>query len=94
MIENISDIIYFFGKPIKKDIKDAHIEIQTRIISASVAQKCLTTQLKKIGTSRKKSCVDKKFRLQIDKNDELACWVIIYRQAYKDRMRERVKYIA
>ena len=32
-----------------------------------------------------------KFRLQIDANDELACWEIICRQPYKDRVSESVK---
>ena len=31
--------------------------------------------------------------MQIDENDELACWAIICRQPYKDRMGESVKYI-
>ena len=31
--------------------------------------------------------------MQIDENDELACWAIICRQPYKDRMGEGVKYI-
>ena len=33
----------------------------------------------------------KQFRLQIDANDELACWAIICRQPYKDRVRGSVK---
>ena len=34
-----------------------------------------------------------KFRLQIDVNDELACWRAICRKPYKDRLQENVKKI-
>ena len=48
---------------------------------------------KTLGTLRKKLCIHNKLKLQIDKNDELACWAIICRQPYKDRMGEGVKDI-
>ena len=52
----------------------------------------MTTQITKvIGTSRKTLYKYNKFRLQIDANDELACWAIICRQPYKDRVGESVK---
>ena len=52
----------------------------------------MTTQITKfIETSRKKLYKYNKFRLQIDANDEIACWEIIYRQPYKDRVDESVK---
>ena len=35
----------------------------------------------------------KKFIFQIDENDEHACWEIICRQPYRDRMREVIKDI-
>ena len=35
----------------------------------------------------------RKFQLQIDVNDELACWRAICRQPYKDRLGENVKKI-
>ena len=34
---------------------------------------------KTLETSRNKLCIHNKLKLQIDKNDELACWVIICR---------------
>ena len=48
---------------------------------------------KQIGTSRKTLYIHNKFRFQIDENDELACWTIICRQHYIDRMREGIKDI-
>ena len=46
---------------------------------------------KTLGTLRKKLCIHNKLKLQIDKNDELSCWVIICRYDYKAIMRSRVK---
>ena len=48
---------------------------------------------KVIGTSQKTSYKYNKFQLQIYANDELACWAIICRQPYKDRVGESVKAI-
>ena len=31
-----------------------------------------------------------KFRVKIDENDEAACWALICREAYKDRMEEGI----
>ena len=39
-----------------------------------------------LGTSRKTFHKHQKFWLQIDVNDELACWRDICRQPYKDRL--------
>ena len=44
-----------------------------------------------MGTSRKTLYKHTKFRLQIDANDELACWTIISRQPYKDKLAENIK---
>jgi hypothetical protein len=49
---------------------------------------------KTMGTSRKTLHKHRKFRLQIDANDELACWTVISRQPYKDRLAENVKELA
>ena len=49
---------------------------------------------KSMGTSRKTLYKHRKFRLQIDANDELACWTVISRQPYKDRLAENVKELA
>jgi hypothetical protein len=47
---------------------------------------------KTMGTSRKTLHKHRKFRLQIDV--ELACWTMISRQPYKDRLAENVKELA
>jgi hypothetical protein len=49
---------------------------------------------KTMGTSIKILYKYTKFRLQIDANDELACWTMISRQPYKDRLAENVKQLA
>jgi hypothetical protein len=47
-----------------------------------------------MGTSRKTLHKHIKFRLQIDANDELACWIVISRQPYKHRLVENIKELA
>ena len=92
VFENISNAIKMIGKSRKKDTSAARRIIQTTIISSSTRKYHLTTQIAKvIGTSRKTLYKYNKFRLQIDANDELACWAIICRQPYKDRLGESVK---
>ena len=49
---------------------------------------------KVMGTSRKTLYKHRKYRLQIDANDELACCTMISRQPYKDRLAENVKELA
>jgi hypothetical protein len=49
---------------------------------------------KTLGTSRKTLHKNRKFRFQIDVNDKLACWTMISRQPYKDRLAENVKELA
>ena len=94
VIENIGDAIKKFGKSRKKDTSATHRSIQTAIVSASARQKRLTTQLAQVvGNSRKTLYKHRKFRMQIDENDELACREIICREPYKDKMGECVKYI-
>jgi hypothetical protein len=46
---------------------------------------------KVMGMSIKPLYKHEKLRLQIDANDELACWTIISRQPYKDRLAKNVK---
>ena len=87
VIENIGDAIKKIQKSRKKDTSAACRAIQTTTVSASTRQKRLTTRLAQaIGTSRKTLYKHSKFRMQIDEDDELACWAIICRQPYKDRM--------
>ena len=94
VIENIGDAIKKFGKSKKKDTSAARRAIQTAIVATSTSQKRLTTQLAQaIGISRKTLYKHNKFKMKIDENYELACWAIICRQLYKDRMGEGVKDI-
>ena len=80
VFENITDAIKAFGRSRRKDTSIAGRAVRTTIISASTRHKCLMTQLeKKIGTLRKTLYKHNKFCLQIDENDELACWEIICR---------------
>ena len=91
-VQNIADALKTIGKSKKKDTSAARRIIQTTIISSSTRQKHFKTQIAKVtGTSRKTLYKYKKFRLQIDENDEIACWEIICRQPYKDRVGESVK---
>jgi hypothetical protein len=46
---------------------------------------------KLLGTTPKTLHKHKKFRVQLDVNDELACWAIICRHPYKDRLLEGVR---
>ena len=90
--ENIAGAIKSIGKSRKRDTSAARRIIQTAIISSSTRKARLTTRIARvIGTSRKTLYKYNKFRLRIDENDELACWAIICRQPYKDRLGENVK---
>ena len=92
VFENIVDAIKNIGKSRKKDTSVARRIIQTTIISSSTRKAHLTTRIARvIGTSCKTLYKYNKFRLRIDENDELACWAIICRQPYKDRVGESVK---
>ena len=92
VFENIANAIKTIGKSRKQDTSVTRRIIQTMIVSSSTRKKCLTMQIAKvIGTSRKTFYKYNKFQLQIDANDELACWEIICRQPYKYRVGESVK---
>jgi hypothetical protein len=47
-----------------------------------------------MGMSIKTLHKHRKFCFQIDVNDELACWTVISRQPYKDRLAKNVKKLA
>ena len=62
------------------------------VVSSSTKENRLVTSMARaLGTSRKTLHKYQKFRLQIDVNDELACWRAICRKPYKDRLGENVK---
>ena len=92
VFDNITSVLKAFGKSWKKDVSVAHGVKQTTIVSSSNIKDRLTQHMEKgMGTSRKTLYKHRKFRLQIDANDELSCWTIISRQPYKDRLVENVK---
>ena len=51
----------------------------------------VATMSKLLHVSRKTLHKYTKFRVKIDKNDEAACWALICREEYKDRMEEGIK---
>ena len=76
----------------KKDVSVARRVIQTIVVSSRNIKDRLTQHMEKaMGTSRNTLYKHRKFQLQIDANDELACWTVISRQPYKDRLAENVK---
>jgi hypothetical protein len=92
VFDNITSVLKSFGKSRKKDVSVARRVIQTTVVSSSNIKDRLTQHMEKaMGTSRKTLYKHRKFRLQIDANDELACWTVISRQPYKDRLAENVK---
>jgi predicted DNA-binding transcriptional regulator AlpA len=92
VFDNMTSVLKSFGKSLKKDVSVAHRVIQTTIVSSRNIKYCLTQHMEKVmGTSRKTMYKHRKFQLQIDANDELACWTVISRQPYKDRLAKNVK---
>jgi hypothetical protein len=77
---------------LKKDVSVARRVIQTTIVSSRKIKYRLTRHMAKtMGMPRKKFHKHRKFRLQMDTNDELTCWTVISRQPYKNRLAENVK---
>jgi hypothetical protein len=94
VIQNINSALKSIGRSRKKSDLDARREIQMAVVSSSTKENHLVKSMEKaLGTSRKTLHKHRKFRLQIDVNDELACWTVICRQPYKDRLGEDVKKI-
>ena len=62
------------------------------VASSSTKENLLVKSMARaLETSRKTLHKHRKFRLQIDVNDELACWRDICRKPYKDGLGENVK---
>ena len=95
VFNNITSVLKDFGKSRKEDVCVARKTLQTTIVSGSNIKDRLTLHMaKNLGTSRKTLHKHRKFHFQIDVNDELACWTMISRQPYKDRLAENVKELA
>ena len=85
VFNNISGLLKVFGKSRKENIRVARKTLQTTIVSGSNIKDRLTLHMAKtLRTSRKTLHKHRKFRFQIDVNDELACWTMISRQPYKE----------
>ena len=69
-----------------KNVLVVRREIHIAMVSSSTKENCLVKSM--AGKTLHKH---RKFRLQVDVNDELACWRAICRQPYKDRHGENVK---
>jgi hypothetical protein len=95
VFNNITGVLKSFGKSRKENVRVARKTLQTTIVSGSNIKDRLTRHMaKNLGTSRKTLHKHRKFCFQIDVNDELACWTMISRQPYKDRLAENVKELA
>ena len=92
VIQNISSTINSIKRSREKYVSIVCRGIQMARVSSSTQENHLVTSMAQaLGTSRKTLHKHWKFRLQIDVNDELACWRAICRQPYKDRLGENVK---
>ena len=75
VFDNITSVLKYFGKSRKKYVNVVHRVIETTVVSSSNIKDHLTRSMEKtMGTSRKTLYKHRKFRLQIDANDELTCW--------------------
>ena len=63
------------------------------VLSSIKENRLVKSMARALGTSRKTLHKNRKFRLQIDVNDEIACWIAICRQPYKDNLGENFKKI-
>ena len=63
------------------------------VSSSTKENRLVKSMARALGTSQKNLHKHQKFQLQVDVNDELACWRAICRQPYKDRLGENVKKI-
>ena len=94
VIKNMSSAIKSIKRSREKNVSIVHRGIQMAMVSSSTQENHLVTSMARaLGTSRKTLHKHRKFRLQIDVNDELACWRAICRQPYKDKLVENVKKI-
>ena len=65
------------------------------VVKNTVNSHLLSTTTRMLKTSRKYLWKHKKFRVQLDEDDEVACWGVICRKPYQyrlpDNVRDRVK---
>ena len=94
VIQNINNTINSIKRSRDKNVSILLRGIHMAMVSSSTKENHLVTSMARaLGTSQKTLHKHQKFRLQVDVNDELACWRAICRQPYKDRIGENVKKI-
>ena len=92
VIQNINSAINSIRRSRQKNVLVVHRAIHMAVVSSSTKENRLVKSMARaLGTSRKKLHKHRKFRLQIDVNDELACWRAICRKPYKDRLEKMLK---
>ena len=70
----------------------AHKAILTRVVvKNTVTSRFLSTTARTLETSRKSLWKYKNFRVQLDEDDEVACWGVICRQPYQDGLPDNVR---
>ena len=57
----------------------------------TVNSNLLSTTARMLKTSRNFLWKHKNVRVQLDEDDEVACWGVIYRQPYQDRLLDNVR---
>ena len=92
VIQNISSTRNSIKRSRDKNVSIVRRGIHMAMVSSSTKENRLITSMAcALGTSQNFFHKHQKLRLQIDVNDELACWRAICRQPYKDRLGENVK---
>ena len=81
VIQNISSAINSIRRSREKNVSILRRGIHMAMVSSSTKENHLVTSMARaLGTSQKTLHKHRKFWLQIDVNDELACWRAICRQ--------------
>ena len=94
VVQNISSALKSIGRSINTSGLVPHRSIQMVVVSSSTKENHLVKSMAQaLGTSWKTLHKHQKFRLQIDVNGEIAYWIVICRQPYRDRVGEEVKKI-
>ena len=70
----------------------AHKSILTGVVARNIVNgPLLSTTARILKTSRKFLWKHKNVRVQLDEDDEVACWGVICRQPYQDRLPDNVR---
>ena len=90
--ENVTTALSAFGKSRTNDSRDARRAITIAVVARSTSRnQMVTTMSKMLHVSRRTLHKYTKFRVKIDEKDEVACWPLICREAYQDKMEEGIR---